>query len=81
METLEQILAKVESILVDSMQMSPEQAKAYLERWTSEQLLLEADLIKELVKFLPPDEGAKLAGEHSAKCIELADQMESRLTD
>lgn len=81
MDTLEQILAKVESILVDTMRMTPEQAKAYLERWKSEQLLLEADLIKELVKFLPSDEGAKLASEHSAKCFELADQMERRLTD
>ncbi len=81
METLEQIFAKVESILVDTMQMTPDEAKAYLERWQSEQLLLEADLIKELAKFLPPDEGAKLAGEHSAKCFELADAMERRLTD
>ena len=81
METLEQILAKVESILVETMQMTPAQARAYLERWKSEQLLLEADLIKELAKFLPPDEGDKLASDHSAKCFELAEQMERRLTD
>ena len=81
METLEQILAKVESILVDSMQMTPEQARTYLELWKSEQLLLEADLIKELAKFLPPDEGAKLAADHSSKCLELAEQMEQRLQE
>ena len=81
METLEQILAKVESILVETMQMTPEQARAYLERWKSEQLLLEADLIKELARFLPPDEGAKLAADHSDKCFELADQLERRLNE
>lgn len=81
MESLEEILAKVERILVDTFDLPPERARAHLQRWKSSQLLTEADLLKSLSAVLPPEQAAKLLQDHAQRCFELADEMEANLQD
>lgn len=76
-DTIEQILIKVEQLLVETFDLPPERARAHLQRWRAEQMLVEADLLKSLATLLPPEQAAKLLNEHGRACNELADEMEA----
>jgi len=75
-DSLEEILAKVENILVDTFDMPRERAQHYLTRWRAEQHLIEGDLLPTILAMLPPEEAAKLARDHANRGDDLADQLE-----
>ena len=76
-DTIEQILAKVEQIFIETFDVPPERARAHVLRWKAEQMLTEADLLKSLAAVLPPEQAAKLLNEHGQACNELADELEA----